>query len=136
MTILLASKALDCVEFSILLWDALHLFLGSGTKSSLVNYLIWAYGGDVTLLMTIKALDKFLRMSCIVPCLAILPFLGSEANTTLILQASLLAQYIIESGLPFVASIQVIFQICDLGLELFVFLYKVSITRHRGNRSV
>ena len=113
MIILFASKAFDIIElYSILLWDALHLLLGGGeTKSSFVIFLVGAYRGDMALLMTSMSLDKFLRMSCVVPCLAILPLLdGSEPDATLILQVSLLAQYIIESGLPFVASIQVILQ--------------------------
>ena len=92
MTNLLASKALDILElFSILLWDALHLLLGVETNSALVNFLVRAYGGNMTLFMTIKTLH-ILRVSCIVSCLAILPLLvGSEANSSLVVHHLLLA---------------------------------------------
>lgn len=82
-------------------------------------------------LIASKTLHVFLRVSCIVPCLAILLLLWSEVNPTIVLQASLLAQYIIKRGFPFVASFQVNFLFCDLGLEFIIFLYKVSLTRQR-----
>ena len=61
-----------------MLWDVLLLLHFDEVKSSLIIFLVRAYGREVTLLMTIKALD-ILVVSLIVSHLASLPLLGSEA---------------------------------------------------------
>jgi hypothetical protein len=60
---------------------------------------------------------------------------GDETKTTLVMRGFLNTQDRVESGISFMTLFQVLHQISDLGLELFVFLYKVSINKGtRGSR--
>src|SRR4051812_8752930 len=61
---------------------------------------------------------------------------GYKTMFTPILREILYTQDIIECGFPIIALLQVFLQTNDLGLELFIFLYNVSIEkRARGYRS-
>src|SRR3954464_6509394 len=61
---------------------------------------------------------------------------GVETNPTLVTWGSSHNQHILERGLPFMTPFQVILQRSDLSLELFDFLYMVSINNNtRGSGS-
>ena len=61
---------------------------------------------------------------------------GDETKSALVMRGFLNTQDSVESGISFMTHFQVFLQISDLGLELFVFLYKVSINKStRGSRN-
>ena len=61
---------------------------------------------------------------------------GDETKSTLVMRGFLTTQNIVESGISFMTHFQVFLQNSDLSLELFVFLYKVSINKStRGSRN-
>jgi hypothetical protein len=59
--------------------------------------------------------------------------IGVESKSTLVIRGFLHTQYTIKCGFPFMIFFQVFLQRSDLSLELFYFLYMVSInTSTRG----
>src|SRR3954466_14763463 len=61
---------------------------------------------------------------------------GVESKPTLVTWGSSHTQHLLECGLPLMIPFQVILQKSDLSLELFDFLYMVSINNNtRGSRS-
>ena len=62
--------------------------------------------------------------------------IGDESKSSFVIRGFLHTQNIIECGFPFMTFFQVFLQVSDLGLELFDFLYMVSINAStRGSRS-
>src|ERR1041385_8054757 len=73
---------------------------------------------------------------CLLIVLGLL-LVGYKTMFTPILREILYTQDIVECGFPIIALLQVFLQTNDLGLELFIFLYNVSIDkRARGYRSL
>src|SRR6187200_1663488 len=66
----------------------------------------------------------------------LLHLVGDESKSTFVIGGFLHTQDIVECGLPFMTLFQVFLQRSDLGLELFDFLYMVSINKStRGSIS-
>jgi hypothetical protein len=82
-----------------------------------------------------RILDLFLALLFV--ALGLLLLIGVKSKSTLIIWGFLHTQDILECGLPFMTLFQVFLQRSDLGLELFDFLYMVSVnTSTRGSISI
>ena len=81
-----------------------------------------------------RILDLFLALLFV--HLGLLILIGVESKSTFVIGGFLHTQDIVECGFPFMTLFQVFLQISDLGLELFDFLYMVSLnTSTRGSIS-
>ena len=79
-----------------------------------------------------QILDVFLALLLV--HLGLLLLIGVESKSTFVIGGFLHTQDIVECGFPFMTLFQVFLQRSDLGLELFDFLYMVSInTSARGS---
>ena len=82
-----------------------------------------------------RIFNLFLALFLLVE-LGLVLVIGVESKSTLVIGASLNTQHIVKCGVPTMTLFQVFLQRSDLGLELFQFLYMVSInTNTRGSRS-
>ena len=80
-----------------------------------------------------RILDLFLAL---LVALGLLLLIGVESKSTFVIGGFLQTQDIFECRLPFMTLLQVFLQRSDLGLELFDFLYMVSLnTSTRGSIS-
>ena len=83
-----------------------------------------------------RILDLFLALLLVALGLLLLLLIGVESESTFVIGGFLHTQDIVECGLPFMTLFQVFLQRSDLGLELFDFLYMVSLnTSTRGSIS-
>src|SRR3989337_3311022 len=92
----------------------------------------------VSNILSVEACNVCLILDFVLSLILFLGLLviGSETKTTLVSRGFLNTQDSVESEISFMTHFQVFLQISDLGLELFVFLYKVSINKStRGSRS-
>ena len=81
-----------------------------------------------------RILDLFLALLFV--HLGLLLLVGVESKSTFVIGGFLHTQDIVECGFPFMTLFQVFLQRSDLGLELFDFLYMVSLnTSTRGSIS-
>ena len=81
-----------------------------------------------------RILDLFLALLLV--ALGLLLLIGVEYKSTFVIGGFLHTQDIVECGFPFMTLFQVFLQRSDLGLELFDFLYMVSLnTSTRGSIS-
>ena len=72
-----------------------------------------------------RILDLFLALLLV--ALGLILLIGVEYKSTFVIGGFLYTQDIAECGLPFMTLFQVFLQRSDLGLELFDFLYMVSL---------
>jgi hypothetical protein len=79
----------------------------------------------------------YLFMALLLVELGLVLVIGNESKSTLVIGESSHPQHIVKGGPPFMTLLQVFLQRSDLCLELFDFLYMVSInTRARGSRCI